>query len=836
VLGQLAAERGLGIRRGAREDLSVVAGRIRQSERRFRSMIENAHDLFVICDIEGTLLYVSPSVRGVAGVNPEDILGSSQNDMHHPDDLSRLIEAFSAAVRNGRAEVDFRFRHRDGSWRWLQTTIINLLDDPDVGGIVLAGRDVTERKQVEEALRVNEERWRSLLMNSSDVITVLDDKGDVIYASPSIDRLLGLTSDQILDMSVFALVHPDDLERAGTTLLELIDSEGPSWPIEMRVRHVNGDYRSIEAVAKNMLDDPNIGGIVINVRDVTERKLAEAALSVNEERWRALVKNSTDAITVLGPDARVIYTSPSVERLLGYDPDPLTQTEVFEVVHPDDLAEAAASFQKLLNSDNVSDLIEMRVRHADGTYHWIEAVANNLLDDPAIGGIVVNVRDVTERKRAEEELARQAMSDSLTGLANRIVLVDRVASASARSERTGKLTAVLFLDLDHFKLVNDGLGHAVGDQLLITVADRLQRFLRKGDTAARLGGDEFVLCCENIESYSEAADIADRLAEVLGEPINLDGQDVSLTVSVGITCACDGSRSPEDLLRDADVAMYRAKERGRARSEVFLPSMGTRARERFEQQLDVRRALTAGQFRMTYQPLIHLSTNELAGAEALVRWAHPRQGLVLPGEFIPAAEETGLIEPLGRWVLGQAVAEAAAWDRESPNPLGVAVNISARQIAGGQLPTLVRAALDSNGFDARRLCLEITESVLVEEPDEVEATLTEVADLGVRIAIDDFGTGYSSLAYVKRFPVSILKVDRSFVAGIEDHADNRAIVEAIVGLASSLGLMVVAEGVETAEQLRIIKDIGCDLAQGFYIGHSIPPEAFEDLVRGSGTR
>jgi EAL domain-containing protein (putative c-di-GMP-specific phosphodiesterase class I) len=282
--------------------------------------------------------------------------------------------------------------------------------------------------------------------------------------------------------------------------------------------------------------------------------------------------------------------------------------------------------------------------------------------------------------------------------------------------------------------------------------------------------------------------------------------------------------------------MYRAKERGRARSEVFLPSMGTRARERFEQQLDVRRALTAGQFRMTYQPLIHLSTNELAGAEALVRWAHPRQGLVLPGEFIPAAEETGLIEPLGRWVLGQAVAEAAAWDRESPNPLGVAVNISARQIAGGQLPTLVRAALDSNGFDPRRLCLEITESVLVEEPDEVEATLTEVADLGVRIAIDDFGTGYSSLAYVKRFPVSILKVDRSFVAGIEDHADNRAIVEAIVGLASSLGLMVVAEGVETAEQLRIIKDIGCDLAQGFYIGHSIPPEAFEDLVRGSGTR
>jgi EAL domain-containing protein (putative c-di-GMP-specific phosphodiesterase class I) len=264
--------------------------------------------------------------------------------------------------------------------------------------------------------------------------------------------------------------------------------------------------------------------------------------------------------------------------------------------------------------------------------------------------------------------------------------------------------------------------------------------------------------------------------------------------------------------------------------------MRTRARERLEQQLDVRRALAAGQFRMTYQPVIRLCSNELVGAEALIRWAHPRRGLVLPGEFIPAAEETGLIEPLGTWVLSQSVAEAAAWNREAPMPLGVSVNVSARQIATGHLPKLVATALELNDLDPRRLCLEITESVLVEEPDEVESVLKELAALGVRIAIDDFGTGYSSLAYLKRFPVEIVKIDQSFVFDIEHGGENRAIVEAIAGLASNLGIKVVAEGVESADQLKVVRDLGCDLAQGFFIGHPVPPEAFGELVAGNGTR
>jgi diguanylate cyclase (GGDEF)-like protein/PAS domain S-box-containing protein len=708
VLGQSPAKDGVGVRPGAAQDLAFVAGRIRQSERRLRSLIENAHDLFVITDAEGRRLYTSPAVRDIVGLDPDDVHG--RLEIHHPDDVPRVIDAFYEAVREGRAEVDTRVQHTDGSWHWVELTITNLLHDPDVEGLVITGRDITMRKQAEDALRVSEERWRALLVNSSDVITVLGDDGRVLYMSPSIERLLGYTPEEINGMEVFAIVHPDDLERAGAILLELIDSEGPSDPIEMRVRDAGGAYR------------------------------------------------------------------------------------------------------------------------------WIEAVATNLRDNPTVGGIVVNVRDITERKRAEEALAHQALTDDLTGLASRTLLLERVAAALVESEQTGLLTAVLYLDVDHFKLVNDSLGHAVGDELLTVLAERLHRVLRDGDTAARLGGDEFVLCCQGVETYEDAADIADRLAEELAEPIALGGQEMSTTVSVGITCACDASRTPEDLLRDADVAMYQAKERGRARSEVFVPSMRTRARARLEQQLDVRRALAAGQFRMTYQPVIRLDTNKLAGAEALLRWAHPRRGLVLPGEFIPAAEETGLIESLGSWALAESIAEAAAWSRVTPTRMGVSVNLSPRQLAGGRLPAVIRTALELNGLKPRDLCLEITESVLVEEPAEAEKMLKELADLGVRIAIDDFGTGYSSLAYLKRFPVDILKIDQSFVCGIEHEAENRAIVEAIVGMASSLDLRVIAEGVETPEQLKTVRDLGCHYAQGFYIGHPVPPEAFEELISGSGTR
>ncbi|MBV8385379.1 MAG: PAS domain S-box protein, partial [Acidimicrobiia bacterium] len=619
VLGDLPAEERAG-KCWADDGLAAGVDETRQSERRLRTLVENAHDLLVITDVEGKPVYISPSVRGIVGPNPENVLGTLNAQFHHPDDVERRAAAFEKVLREGgHTEVEFRVRATDGTWHWLEVTMTNLLHDPDVEGMVLAGRDVTERRVAEEALRVNEERWRALLVNSSDVITVLGADGRLMYNSPSVEGYLGFTADELLARDIFELVHPDDLERAAAILADLVESEGPSAPIEMRVRH------------------------------------------------------------------------------------------------------------------------------ADGRYVWVEAIATNKLDDPAVGGIVVNARDITERKAVEEALLHQARTDLLTGLANRFMLLEQLGAALTRSERTGRLTAVLFLDLDHFKLVNDSLGHAAGDALLIAVAERLRCFLPAG-TVARLGGDEFVLCCEGLETYNDAAELADRVADLLAEPIGLEGDEISVTASVGITCACDRGRTPEELLRDADVAMYRAKERGRARFEFFLSTMRTAAKLRLEQQLDIRRALNTGQFRMTYQPVIGLADGRLVGAEALVRWAHPRRGLVLPGTFIPAAEETGLIEPLGTWVLAQSIAEAAAWNRRSSAPVRVSVNLSARQVASGQMPALVNAALEVNGLDPDLVCLEITESLLVDETEEVEGVLQELAATGVRLAIDDFGTGYSSLA------------------------------------------------------------------------------------------
>ena len=683
-----------------------------------------------------------------------------------------------------------------------------------------------------DPLRQSERRLRSLVESAHDLLLIADAQGRPLYISPSVRRIVGPHPERILGNLSAEIHHPDDVERRAAAFRKVV-REGGRTEVEFRVRSTDGSWHWLEVTMTNLLHDPDVEGVVLAGRDVTERKLAEEAVRVNEERWRALLRNSSDVINVLGADGRLTYVSSSAEHFLGYTADELLDREALDIVHPDDLEGAQTILAGLLDTELPVGPVEIRVRRADGTYVWVEAFATNKFDDPAVGGIIINARDITERRAAQEILRHQARTDGLTGLGNRFMLLDELAAALERSERSGQLTGVFFLDLDHFKLVNDSLGHAAGDALLIAVAERLRRLLPAG-TVARLGGDEFVLCCENLQTYDSAAELADRIADVLAEPLVLDGGDICVTASVGITCACDRNRTPEELLRDADVAMYRAKARGRARFEFFLATMRTEAKHRLAQQLDMRRALDAGQFRMDYQPVIRLADGSLTGAEALVRWAHPRRGLVLPGEFIPAAEETGLIEPLGTWVLAQSIAEAAAWTRGSSKTVRVSVNLSARQITGGHVPKLVNAALDINGLDPGMVCLEITESLLVDETDEVGRVLRELADIGVRIAIDDFGTGYSSLAYLKKFPVDVVKIDQSFISGMERDGHSRAIVEAVVRLAQGLGLHTVAEGVETEGQLRALRDLGCEFAQGFYIGRPVPPEAFTDLVDGIG--
>jgi diguanylate cyclase (GGDEF)-like protein len=510
----------------------------------------------------------------------------------------------------------------------------------------------------------------------------------------------------------------------------------------------------------------------------------------------------------------------------------LIGTSSFAWVHPDDLDRARGFHAEAVTATGTSRAVEYRVRHADGLWHHVEAIGNNLLDDPSVRGVVLNARDISERKQAEDQLAYQAFHDPLTDLPNRALFMDRLEQALERSSRRQEITAVLFLDLDRFKVVNDSLGHEAGDQLLVVAGRRLLACLRPGDTAARLGGDEFTLLLEGVADEVEAVRVAERVAAEFEPAIDVGGRSVFVTTSIGIALSKPSHQRPADLLREADIAMYQAKARGKASYALFDAEMGSSALRRLELETDLRRAIDREQLRVEYQPVIDLVEGKVVAMEALVRWQHPERGFVPPVEFISLAEETGLILPLGRWVLEQACRQARIWhEQHGADTPSVSVNLSAKQFQHPDILEDVARTLRAAGLPASILTLEITETVVMEDAESNSATLRSFKELGVKLAIDDFGSGYSSLGYLKRFPVDMLKIDRTFVGGLGRDPEDTAIVEAVISLSHTLGMRVTAEGVETSQQLSQLQVLGCDLGQGYYFSASTAAQAAETFIR-----
>lgn len=700
------------------------------------------------------------------------------------------------------------------------------------GGMTWVSREAEWRSSIEEGRREQQERYRALFHAAGSALLLLSPEGDIVEWNREAERLYGAEIGPV--GSFLELFVPADQRTAVAAELDAAGGGNGARAFETTAggedraerRHLLWTITRVDGASRAE------GGIVAVGQDITERKKAEEALQQQESRYRLLAHNSSDLVALHRPDGQFEYVSPSCEPLLGMAQHELLGKDLYQVSHSDDWKRIQTAL--VAAAAGRSTRTSYRIRRNSGEYVWFETLLKPIRDE---AGELVQLqsasRDISERKAFEEQLTFQALHEPLTGLPNRTLFMDRVNQALARARREESSVVVMFMDLDRFKIVNDSLGHATGDRILAAVARRVRSCIREADTVARLGGDEFGILLEFDVTKREAAAVAERILGQLKPPFHFSGTEVFLSGSIGIATNLPTTETAEDLLRYADVAMYRAKEAGPGTYRVFDPALDSRATRRLEMESALRRALDREELFVVYQPIVSLETGRISGLEALVRWQHPEWGLVGPGDFVPLAEESGLIVPIGGWVLERACAEVKEWERATGRTasLSIGINLSSRQFQDPGLEEVVRAALETSDIDPERLQLEVTESEVIQSAGKIE----RLKSLGLRVAIDDFGTGYSSLSYLKSLPVDELKVDRSFVHGMGRHTEDEAIVQTVITLAESLGLGVTAEGIETEDQLDRLRELGCDRGQGFFFARPAPLEKMRELLEADPT-
>jgi diguanylate cyclase (GGDEF)-like protein/PAS domain S-box-containing protein len=663
-----------------------------------------------------------------------------------------------------------------------------------------------ERRRAYSALKESERRHRMLFERNLAGVYRNTVDGRMLECNDAFAAILGYSSrDELLQVPASTLYFSAEQRQQ---FLNTVREQGNVRGMEVCLRRKDGS--AVWLIESVHLMGDTLEGTVI---DITDRKQTEDALRESEARYRLMAENSTDLIARTTPDGRFVYASDAIRSLLGFEPFEVIGSRIRDIIHREDRPRLRA-----IVPDERGHTFTYRAIRKDGSIVWFESTSRALFDDHGVMTEVISVsRDISERRRAEEQIEYQAYHDGLTGLPNRLLFRDRLTIALAHAKRQQSPLVLMFLDLDRFKIVNDTLGHSLGDELLRVTADRLRAVLREGDTIARMGGDEFTVLLTDLNDARDAARIAQKLLVTVGEPISVEGHELYVTTSIGIAVFPNDGDTAELLLKNADSAMYRAKEAGRNSFRLCTPAMNSRAAERLSLENALRRAIERDELVLHYQPLVRLATRQVEGMEALLRWNHPTLGIVPPSTFISIAEETRMIVPIGEWVLRQACKHARSWPGRR-----VAVNLSPRQFQQSDLREVVARALDESGLDPRLLELEITETTAMRNTDRTITTVTELRELGVRIAIDDFGTGHSSLSYLRRFPIDRVKIDREFIAEIETSRSNRAIVSAIVAMAHGLDLSVTAEGVETEAQVAFLAEQSCEEVQGFLFGRPTP--------------
>ncbi|HWM72374.1 MAG TPA: EAL domain-containing protein [Nocardioides sp.] len=779
------------------------------------------------------------------GLPPDADLALASSGMIHGDDRALAIENWRRALSaGGHAQFEHRIVRPDGEVRFLRTDI-EIAPEADGRSTTIRGTqlDITGLKLAENSALLANAFFDAVLTASPDYTYVMDLRtGAIIFGSRepdvlalTVEQLEGLTPVERIDR-----VDPDDPQVAPAAHEKVSElADGQVAEVRYPAHHTNGEWRMLSCRVTPFRRDER--GAVVEilgvVHDITQAVLAEERVSeadrvrrVAEARFETIFEQAGTGGVIVGLDGIPTRVNPAVCTLLGRPAEQLVGQSWADYNHPDETSLPDAVLARMAAGDDTYE-DERRYVRPDGSVVWASIHVTMVRDEvgePAY--LIAQLADITGRKTLETELTHRALHDSLTGLPNRALLTNRLVHSLAGSQRRGAQVGVMLVDIDRFKSINDSFGHVTGDALLRQVADRISAVIRPDDTVARLGGDEFVILCDDV-SIADIEQIAGRTLEALSQPCLLEGHEISVTASLGIALA-DQESTPETLLRNSDAAMYLAKERGRGRLEIFDEALRSTFDKRFATESALRLALERDEFTVHYQPVVDLFTGSMVGAEALLRWEHPDRGLVSPADFIPLAEESGLIVPIGAWVLEQACRQLAEWQRDQPS-MTVSVNLSVRQLVTTDILGVIKDVLQRTGVPPATLCLELTESVFMGDHEYFARTLASLKALGVQLAIDDFGTGYSSLSYLKRFPVDTVKVDRAFVEGLGTDPHHTALVAAILAMADALELTVTAEGVETADQLAHLRRLDCHVAQGFYLARPVPATEVTDFVKNS---
>jgi diguanylate cyclase (GGDEF)-like protein/PAS domain S-box-containing protein len=785
-------------------------------------------DAVLVIDSQARVRWANRAAERVFGIPIDEAIGTNGLDFIHPDDLQLAVLAIaSVQSKEVGSLLELRVRSGDG-WR-----LVEMIGAPFGDELLLSVRDVTQRRRWEIA---GDEvaRFRSLMQNSASVTILLTSTGLVMASSGGLTRILGHDQEWLEGRPLVELVDERDHSVLEAALQEVrrvrLDSAPLPVTVDVRLRHVTREPVPFALTLTNLLDDPTVEGLVATGHDITDRVRAEDDLRATNSVLAATLESTADGILVVDGDGKITSVNGRFVEMWRLPPEMIASR--------DDNAALAFVLDQLCDPGAFVAKVQELYAEPDAQSHdTLEFKDGRVFERDSlpqrIGGEVVgrvwSFRDVTEHRRLQSELIHQAFHDPLTGLANQALFRDRVDHAATRLQRHGGQLAVLFIDLDDFKTVNDSLGHSAGDDLLRIVSERLTKCLRHGDTAARLGGDEFAVLIDDLDDPQLANEIAERIIVALQEPVVLGSKQVSATASIGIAFGSAGALVDE-MLRNADLAMYTAKGHGKNRLRVFASEMHLAAVERLDLEVHLRGAAERGELVMHYQPIYELRTGRIAAFEALVRWQHPERGLLGPMSFIPFAEAGGLIDEIGNHVLLTACEEAGRWtsavgDAKAP---AISVNVSPRQLLDADLPERVESLVHRCGLDPKRLILEITEGALIKDPEAAAAKLQSLSRLGVRLAVDDFGTGYSSLAYLQQFPIDMLKIDRSFVNDMT--RPESSLAAAIVQISHTLGLVPIAEGVESQAQADALADLGCDLAQGFHLGRPLDADATRTLL------